>query len=353
MVAPSRRRSASVRFRWGARQAEPTVRVVLVDARAPHPQRVPVQEHGAVAPFSDLADAERGPVHRSPGLSLRDRGDPVEVALARLPQARLGDREAGLDLALAAGVEDVLTGVDRAPLLAARDHQRQADPLPLRREGPHAHHRLDAGRALEAPQPGHDPERLHVESVDPAQPDLALEPAEVPPAAGARARARRPPVGEVDAAAQRRDAHHQRVSPGAQAVEPELEREVAAAVGAERLAVQPHARMMVGTEEAHAPAIAVAEPGRRARLPALPRLRAELGRDPELLAIPAHRPAVLGVVARVPVVRQAAAYRRPAGEAPLGEVAPGEAHVRVVLPEVPGAAERVAAVLALVHVRAR
>ncbi len=75
-------------------------RVVLVDARAPQPELVAVEEYLPVALALDLAHAEVADEARAPDALHRGcGGEPVEIRVTRLPQARLLDREARPDLA--------------------------------------------------------------------------------------------------------------------------------------------------------------------------------------------------------------------------------------------------------------
>jgi hypothetical protein len=186
---------------------------------------------------------------------------------------------------------------------------------------------VDLRGAADLGQVRQDVHVLDVDRVDLADVDLAQQPPEVPPAAGAvPVEGRRPPVREVAVAAQRRDLHDQRVAPLAQPVEVGLEREVAR-VPADRPAVEPDLRADVGALEADLPERA---------------LELVLGhlRDREFLAVPAHRCLVELGVARVPVVRDA--DRLPADEVVLGVPAldVSDRRQRVVGAEVPGAAQQ-------------
>ena len=141
---------------------------------------------------------------------------------------------------------------------------------------------------------------------------------------------------QVRAAAQRRDLHDERVATLPQRLaEVGLEREVAREA-ADRLAVEPHLRAVVGSLEADLPEVVFA-----------------LGRlgQRELLAIPTDRGLVECRVGGVPVVR--GADRRPAREVALGVPALVVADEGVVGAEVPDPAEQEAVGLPLVDERAR
>ena len=223
-------------------------------------------------------------------------------------------------------------GLDPEALPGDRDDERHV-PV-LLREVPQRRAHLDPRLAADPLQPRQRRYVLHIHRVHAPHVDLAQDPAEVPPAAGAVAVVGgRPPMGEVRVAAQRRDLHDERVASLAQVREQHLEWEVAG-VERELLAVQPDLGAVVVALEAHLPE--VARLLRRAR-------------QRELLAVPADRGAVLRGVLGVPVVGNR--DRGPARQVLLVEPALLLADEGVVLAEVPRAAEQLAVRLALADQR--
>src|SRR3954452_22185227 len=128
----------------------------------------------------------------------------------------------------------------RCVLLTAQVAQQHLDP--------------HLGRAPYSGKLGKRPHLFDVDAVDGPHVDLAKNPAEVPPAAGAvSVEGRGAPVGEVGAAPQRRDLDHEVVGAALEVLEVHLEREVAAEA-ADQLAVQVDEGAVVVALEAHFPA---------------------------------------------------------------------------------------------------
>ena len=203
----------------------------------------------------DLDRADAGPQRvalqeAAPGADRQRRV--VEVRAGRRPQARLVD----LDLL---GERREALGADRdpadgdAPRAEARaDGDAPGTQAVVAQRDAVGDRRLARG----AREVGPDDDRVEVDVVDLAQVDLAQQAAVVPPAARRLAHDRQPGGREVGLLAARVDPDDQVVDaaaleqPGRQA---DLERQVGAAVLADRLAVEPDLRAVVDRLEAHHP----------------------------------------------------------------------------------------------------
>src|SRR4051795_1572663 len=181
------------------------------------------------------------------------------------PEAR-GERGHAV-AADAAGAEVEAPGAEvggHADALGAASDVAQVDAEP---------HGRGAGGAVEQRR---DPHGLPVDGVEPLEVDLALDAAVVPPAAPRRAGGGEAGGREVGFAAPGVDPDHETVRAASlEAREAELEREVGAAVAADRPAVEPRPRAVVDRFEAHGPL------QRAARL-----------RQGEVLAVPPTPPAL-------------------------------------------------------------
>ena len=194
---------------------------------------------------------------------------------------------------------------------------------------------LDLGRAAHPPHARHDLHVLDVDRVDLAHVDLAQEPAEVPPAAGAEAvEGGGAPVGQVGLLRSEDTFTTSVLRPCCQPVEVDLEGEVAG-VGADRLAVQPDPGAVVRRPRS-GPSRTCSPFGRRGRVNSL-----RYQPTDDLLSVVSWAFQLWGTPIAVQPTRSSCSYQRSASPWTRS----------VVLAEVPGAAQQQAPGLALVDER--